>query len=58
VEINPNEAVTNNSRTRVFYSAEDLSEGLVGQPIDGIYGYSPQIATSLMANLLTYAAAR
>jgi len=58
VDINPNEPVTNNSRPRVFYSAEDLSEGLVGQPIDGIYGYSPQTATSLMANLLTYAAGK
>jgi len=42
-------------RTALFYSAEDLTEGLVGQPIDGIYGYSPQIATSLMANIVTFA---
>lgn len=36
----------------VYYSAEDLSAGLVGEPVDGIYGYQPQIASTLMGNLI------
>lgn len=40
---------------KVFYSAEDLSVGLVGQPVDGIYGYEPQTATSMMTDILLYA---
>jgi hypothetical protein len=44
-------------RTAVFVSREDLSAGLVGQPVDGIHGYDPKTATALMANLLLYAAA-
>lgn len=43
-------------KTAVIYSAEDITEGLVGQPVDGVYGYQPQTATNLMANLITYAA--
>jgi hypothetical protein len=42
-------------RTGVFFSREDLSEGIVGQPVDGIYGYDPATATSLMAGMLLYA---
>jgi hypothetical protein len=41
--------------TRVFISAEDLSVGLVGMPIDGIYGYEPRGATQLMAGMMLYA---
>jgi hypothetical protein len=37
----------------IYYSAEDLTEGLVGQPIDGVYGYQPRTATSLMANIIS-----
>ena len=51
---------------RVFLSQEDLSVGLVGQPVDGIVGYVPhqvQIpehktrmgASELMTNILLYA---
>jgi len=43
-------------RTAVFYSAEDLSAGLVGMPIDGIVGYEPPTATDLMSRLLHRAA--
>ncbi|HUB27225.1 MAG TPA: DUF4159 domain-containing protein [Tepidisphaeraceae bacterium] len=44
------------ARTAIFFSAEDLSAGLVGEPIDGIYGYQPSTACDLMANLICYAA--
>ena len=39
-------------RLAVIYSPEDLSVGLVGQPIDGIVGYEPKTASALMANAL------
>jgi hypothetical protein len=42
-------------RVAVFYSREDLSGGMVGEDIDGIYGYSPATATNLMRNLLMFA---
>lgn len=42
-------------RTAIFYSREDLSAGLVGEPVDGIIGYSPQTATEIMRNILLYA---
>jgi hypothetical protein len=42
-------------RVAVFFSVEDLSTGLVGQPVDGIYGYEPASATDLMRNMIFYA---
>ena len=42
-------------KVRVFYSREDLSAGLVGAPVDGVYGYDPTSATDLMAAMLLYA---
>lgn len=42
-------------RIGVFYSAEDLSAGLVGEPVDGIVGYSPESATALMEHMILYA---
>ena len=36
----------------IIYSPEDMTVGLVGQPVDGIHGYSPKTATELMAGLL------
>lgn len=44
------------TRVRVFFSPEDLSTGLVGQPVDGIVGYEPGSATALMRAILLYAA--
>jgi Domain of unknown function (DUF4159)/Squalene-hopene cyclase C-terminal domain len=44
------------TRTAIIFSAEDLSAGLVGEPIDGIYGYQPSTAADLMANVICYAA--
>jgi len=43
------------NRTAVFFSGEDLSVGLVGQPIDGIFGYEPEVATKIVANIVKYA---
>jgi hypothetical protein len=42
-------------RTAVFFSRQDLSGGLVGEPVDGISGYSPASATELMRNIVLYA---
>jgi hypothetical protein len=42
-------------RIGVFYSAEDISAGLVGEPVDGILGYDPESATSLMEHMILYA---
>lgn len=36
----------------VAYSGEDLSTGIVGQPVDGIVGYTPETATEIMIRLL------
>ena len=49
-------AIEVNGRPAVFYSREDLSAGLVGNPVDGVLGYDPETATALMRNLLAYAA--
>src|SRR6185436_10030207 len=54
-----------NSRLAVIFSGEDLSVGLVGQPVDGIVGYMPQRVTmseskarmgasEIMTNILLY----
>lgn len=43
-------------RIGIFYSREDLSAGMVGQPVDGIAGYSPESATDLMRNIALYGA--
>jgi hypothetical protein len=43
-------------RASVFISAEDLSVGLVGQAVDGIVGYRPEVASELMARILLYSA--
>lgn len=43
-------------RPAVIYSREDLSVGMVGQPIDGIIGYAPQSATEIVKALVAYVA--
>jgi hypothetical protein len=45
-------AATVNGRTAIYYSKQDLSAGLVGQPTDGIIGYEPDVATAIMTNLV------
>jgi len=46
--------IVKDGRLIVIYSREDLSVGLVGQPVDGITGYDPQTATTLMSKVLVY----
>ena len=43
-------------RVGVFFSREDLSAGLVGQPVDGIIGYDPLTSTAIMSRIILYAA--
>jgi hypothetical protein len=43
-------------RPAILFSPEDLSVGLVGQPIDGIFGYSPQSAAAIVRAVLLSAA--
>ena len=45
-------------RTVVYFSREDLSGGLVGQPVDGIMGYAPDSATAIMRNIVLTAGAK
>ena len=47
-------AIPFGKRTGIYYSAEDLSVGLVGQSVDGIAGYDPKTATELMADMILY----
>lgn len=51
-------AQTTNNRKVIFFSEDDLSAGLVGNPIDGIKGYNPVWATNLMTNIMLYAAGK
>lgn len=46
------QAIEVNNRKAIFFSREDLSVGLVGQPVDGVIGYAPDTATELMGNLV------
>jgi hypothetical protein len=45
-------AIKVSDRAAVYYSREDLSAGLVGEPVDGIVGYEPASATAIMCNLV------
>jgi hypothetical protein len=44
-----------NNRTVCIYSPEDLTVGLVGMSIDGIYGYEPAYASQIMENIVMMA---
>lgn len=50
------QGIERDGRFVILYSREDLSAGLVGQPVDGIIGYTPDSATALMTRILHYAA--
>jgi hypothetical protein len=50
--------ITFGKKIRVFYSQLDLTGGLVGQPVDGIYGYDPQTSVQLMSAMIRYAEAK
>jgi hypothetical protein len=39
-------------KVAVFYSPDDLSTGLVGQEVDGVVGYTPEVATEMMEKLI------
>jgi hypothetical protein len=45
-------ALRQGGRVVCYFSPEDLSAGLVGEPIDGIVGYDPETATKIMRNIL------
>ena len=47
-------AIEANGRVVAFLSPEDLTVGLVGQPIDGITGYEPKSAADVMSRLVLY----
>ena len=46
------------SRPAVYYSPEDVSVGLVGQPIDGVAGYAPADAAKVVGAIVAHAAKR
>ena len=46
------DAIEQGGRPAIFFSREDLTAGLVGEPVDGIAGYSPQSATEIMRNIV------
>ncbi len=46
-------AITVKDKIGVIYSPDDLSVGLVGNAIDGIIGYEPEVATTLMRRIIT-----
>jgi hypothetical protein len=48
--------IEQNGKLVVIFSPQDLSTGMVGHPIDGIVGYTPDSASKLMINALLYAA--
>lgn len=47
--------ITIGNRVAVFFSKEDLTGGIVGEPVDGVRGYSPESATDIMRNIILYA---
>jgi hypothetical protein len=47
--------MTVNGKVGLFFSAEDLTGGLVGQAVDGVVGYTPDTATALMRKMILYA---
>ena len=50
--------ITVGTKIRVFYSPLDITGGLVGEPVDGVLGYDPQTATTLMSAMIRYAAGK
>jgi hypothetical protein len=44
--------ISRDGKPVLYYSPQDLSVGLVGQTVDGIFGYSPESATEIMRNIL------
>lgn len=48
-------AITIDGRAAVILSNEDLSNGMVGHPVGGVFGYAPADASRLMTAILLYA---
>jgi hypothetical protein len=48
-------AIVKNGKPVVYYSAQDLSVGMVGQTVEGIIGYDAPTATVVMRNILLHA---
>jgi hypothetical protein len=48
-------AATLNGRIAVIYSAEDLIAGMVGTPVDGVIGYTPESAADVMTRAVLFA---
>jgi hypothetical protein len=49
-------AVRVGDRPAILFSREDLTAGLVGQPVGGVIGYTPATATELMRRFVLRAA--
>ena len=47
--------IERDGRIVAIFSPQDLSTGLVGHPVDGIVGYTPDDCARLMMNVLMYA---
>src|SRR5262249_48919057 len=45
-------------RAAMFYRQEDWTGGMVGEPVDGIVGYTPSAATDIMQRIVLYADGR
>src|SRR5205085_3326633 len=48
-------AIERNGKPVLYYSPQDLSVGMVGQSVEGIFGYDPKTATEVMRNILLQA---
>jgi hypothetical protein len=48
-------AIEIDGRPAVFFSREDLSASLVGEPVDGIVGYETDTATAIVRNVVVFA---
>lgn len=49
-------AIKLGDRYAVLLSPDDLSAGLVGEPVDGVFGYEPESAVQIMERLILVAA--
>jgi hypothetical protein len=54
----PLRGIVLNGRLAVIYSPLDLTEGMVGEPVDGIVGYSPDTATRIVEAIVTGSSAK
>jgi hypothetical protein len=44
--------ITIGGRLAVIFSKEDLTAGIVGEPVDGIVGYDPETATAIVRDVI------